>query len=88
MARPGELTRGRANRFVRTPGNRVVKHRKKFYKTTGTCYITGTKMQLPRGAVYGISRKASKSSKRPNRPYGGILSPEAMKRGIINKIRE
>ncbi len=88
MARPGLLTRGRANRLVKSPGNRLVTHRQKFYKTGGTCYMTGTKLQLPRGSVFGITRRSSKSSKRPNRPYGGILSSEAMRRGIINKIRE
>ncbi|TFG33828.1 50S ribosomal protein L34e [Candidatus Thorarchaeota archaeon] len=88
MARPGELTRGRANRLVKTPGRRLVTHRQKFHKTSGTCYITGSKLQLPRGSVFGISKKTSKSAKRPNRPYGGVLSSEAMRRGLIKKIRE
>jgi len=88
MARPGELTRGRANRVIKTPGQRLVTHRQKFYRTGGTCYMTGAKLQLPRGSVFGISKKSSKSSKRPNRPYGGILSSAAMRRSLIRKIRE
>ena len=88
MARPGELTRGRANRKVKSPGNRLVTHRQKFYRTGGTCYMTGQRLQLPQGSVFGISKKSSKSSKRPNRPYGGILSSTAMRRGLIRKIRE
>lgn len=88
MPRPGQLTRGRANRIVRTPGGRRVVHRQKMYKSGGKCPITGTELQLPRGSMYGRSRKSSKSSKRPNRPYGGTLSAKAVRRGIISKTRE
>jgi large subunit ribosomal protein L34e len=88
MARPGELTRGRANRLVKTPGQRLVTHRQKFHKIRGTCYMSGSKLQLPRKSVYGIGGKTSRSSKRPNRPYGGVLSSKAMRRGLVTKIRE
>ncbi|MFW9843786.1 MAG: 50S ribosomal protein L34e [Candidatus Thorarchaeota archaeon] len=88
MPRPGQLTRGRANRTVRTPGGKRVVHRQKFYKSGGICPVTGSKLQLPRESKYGRSRKSSRSSKRPNRPYGGTLSSEALRRGIINKTRE
>jgi len=88
MPRPGQLTRGRANRAVRTPGGRIVVHRQKMYKSGGKCPVTGAQLQLPKGSMYGRSRKSSKSSKRPNRPYGGALSSRALRRGIINKTRE
>jgi large subunit ribosomal protein L34e len=87
MPRPGELTRGKANRKVKSPGHRLMTHRQKFYRTGGTCAVTGAKIQLPRGSVFGISRRSSKSSKRPNRPYGGNLSSAAMRRGLIKQIR-
>jgi large subunit ribosomal protein L34e len=88
MPRPGQLTRGRANRIVRTPGGRRVVHRRKMYKSGGKCPVTGSNLQLPRESMYRLSRKSSKSSKRPNRPYGGAISSKAMRRGIISKIRE
>ncbi|MDH4213158.1 MAG: 50S ribosomal protein L34e [Candidatus Odinarchaeota archaeon] len=88
MARPGQLTRGRANRMVRTPGGRRVVHRQKFYKSGGICPVTGAQLQLPKNSLYRLSRKASRSSKRPNRPYGGVLSSAAVRRAIITKTRE
>ncbi|MHA1863930.1 MAG: 50S ribosomal protein L34e [Candidatus Thorarchaeota archaeon] len=88
MPRPGQLTRGRANRIVRTPGGRRVVHRQKMYKSGGKCPVTGSQLQLPKESMYGNSRKSSKSSKRPNRPYGGAISSQALRRGIINKTRE
>ncbi|MFW9961914.1 MAG: 50S ribosomal protein L34e [Candidatus Thorarchaeota archaeon] len=88
MARPGQLTRGRANRMIRTPGGRRVVHRQKFYKSGGICPMTGSQLQLPKNSLYRLSRKASRSSKRPNRPYGGVLSPTAVRRAIITKTRE
>ncbi|TFF96384.1 50S ribosomal protein L34e [Candidatus Thorarchaeota archaeon] len=88
MPRPGHLTRGRANRAIRTPGGRNVVHRRKIYKTGGVCAITGRKIQLPKESKPKLSRKSSRSSKRPNRPYGGVLSSRALRRGIISQTRE
>ncbi|MBN2229550.1 MAG: 50S ribosomal protein L34e [Candidatus Thorarchaeota archaeon] len=88
MPRPGNLTRGRANRIVKTPGGRKVVHRQKFFKTGGICSLTGSELQLPKKSMFGLSRKASRSAKRPNRPYGGVYSSQAVRRATINKIRE
>jgi ribosomal protein L34E len=88
MARPGLLTRGRANRVIKTPGARKVTHRQKFYKAGGVCSMTGSQLQLPKNSLYRLNRKTSLSSKRPNRPYGGVFSPAAVRRAIITKTRE
>ncbi|MFX1561490.1 MAG: 50S ribosomal protein L34e [Promethearchaeota archaeon] len=88
MPRPGMLTRSRASRIVRTPGNRRVVHRQKFYKAEGTCAVTGSRMQLPRESKFGFRRNASRSSKRPNRPYGGVITSKALRRGIIKASRD
>ncbi|UCE11318.1 MAG: 50S ribosomal protein L34e [Candidatus Thorarchaeota archaeon] len=87
MPRPGHLTRGRANRTIRTPGGRFVVHRQKFYRAKGTCAESGRQLQLPRRAKHRLTRKASHSSKRPNRPYGGKLTSKALKRGITRQLR-
>ncbi|MFW9794329.1 MAG: 50S ribosomal protein L34e [Candidatus Thorarchaeota archaeon] len=86
--RPGMLTRSRANRTVKTPGGRRVIHRQKFYKTEGTCAISGAKLNLSRRAKHGRRRGTSRSAKRPNRPYGGVVSPRALRRGIIKAARD
>ncbi|MHA1770806.1 MAG: 50S ribosomal protein L34e [Candidatus Thorarchaeota archaeon] len=88
MPRPGQLTRSRANRAVKTPGGRLVIHRRKIYRTKGHCAITGERLQLPRSAKQGLSRKSSKSTKRPNRPFGGYMTARALKREIIKAVRE
>ncbi|MHA2034529.1 MAG: 50S ribosomal protein L34e [Candidatus Thorarchaeota archaeon] len=88
MPRPGQLTRSRANRAVKTPGGRIVIHRRKIYSTKGRCAITGALLQLPKDSKPGRSHRASRSSKRPNRPYGGYASPRAVQRGIIRAVRE
>lgn len=87
MPRPGQLTRGRANRRVKTPGGRLVVHRQKFYSAEGTCAETGVRMSMPRKAKHRLSRKASHSAKRPNRPYGGKIIARAVRRGIIRQVR-
>ncbi|MHA1939029.1 MAG: hypothetical protein ACXACD_11045 [Candidatus Thorarchaeota archaeon] len=88
MPRPGELTRGRANRTIRTPGGRRVVHRRKIYSARGTCSLTGKKMQLPKEAKQRKIGRSSRSSKKPNRPYGGFATSRAVRRGIIRKARE
>jgi large subunit ribosomal protein L34e len=74
--------------MVKTPGGRRVIHRQKFYKTGGTCAVTGAKLQLPRKAKHGTRRGVSRSAKRPNRPYGGVVSSRALRRGIIKASRD
>ncbi|MGY5852103.1 MAG: hypothetical protein RTU92_00895, partial [Candidatus Thorarchaeota archaeon] len=74
MPRPGQLTRGRANRTIKTPGARRVVHRQKFYRTKGTCAVSGARLQLPRESKQGQNRRSSHSSKSPNRPYGGVVT--------------
>ena len=88
MPRPGELTRSRANRMTKTPGGRLVIHRQKFYRAEGKCALSSTRMQLPRESKHGKSRNSSHSSRRPNRPYGGKITSKALRRAIIQKIRE
>jgi large subunit ribosomal protein L34e len=88
MPRPGMLTRSRANRRVKTPGGRVVVHRKTNYRTGGTCYITGAPLQLSKEAKHGARRGTSRSSRRPNRPYGGVITSKALRRGIIRAVRD
>ncbi|MFW9888956.1 MAG: hypothetical protein ACFFER_12280 [Candidatus Thorarchaeota archaeon] len=88
MPRPGELTRGRANRTIKTPGGRQMVHRRKIYSARGTCSLTGKKMQLSKEAKQRKTGKSSHSSKKPNRPYGGFATSSAVRRGIMRRARE
>ncbi|MFW9918404.1 MAG: 50S ribosomal protein L34e [Candidatus Thorarchaeota archaeon] len=88
MPRPGMLTRGRANRRIKTPGGRIKVHRRKYYKAGGICSISGKDLQLPQKSKAQQSRNTSKSSKRPNRPYGGMVSSKALRREITREVRE
>ena len=88
MARPGMLTRGGANRRIKTPGGHLKVHRRKYYKAGGICAISGNDLQLPKKSRSRLSRNTSKSSKRPNRPYGGMVSATALRREITREVRE
>ncbi len=88
MPRPGQLTRTRANRLVRTPGGRLVIHRRKIYKTAGRCAITGKRLNLLRGGRQDRLIFSSRSAKRPNRPYGGVITPGALRRALITAVRK
>ncbi|MCK5150979.1 MAG: 50S ribosomal protein L34e [Candidatus Thorarchaeota archaeon] len=88
MPRPGMLTRSRANRMVKTPGGRRVIHRRKNYRAGGVCAVSGDKIALSKKTKHGLSRKASLSRKRPNRPYGGKVSSKAVRRGITRQVRD
>lgn len=88
MPKPGQLTKGRKKRVFRTPGGRIKKRYQTFYKSGGTCALTRNKLHLPRKAKHGENYKSSRSAKRPNRPYGGVLCSQALRRGIIRQARE
>ncbi|NHJ12550.1 MAG: 50S ribosomal protein L34e [Candidatus Thorarchaeota archaeon] len=85
MPRPGLLTRGRSNRSVKTPGGRLATHRRKHYRSRGTCALSGETMHLSKVTK---KPKGSRSSKRPNRPYGGYATAMSVRRGITRNARE
>lgn len=88
MPRPGMLTRSRANRRVKTPGGRIVVHRHKNYPAGGVCAISGDKLALSKKSKPGLRRTASRSRKRPNRPYGGMISPRTLRRELTRQVRD
>jgi ribosomal protein L34E len=45
-------------------------------------------MQLPRKSKHSENYRSSRSAKRPNRPYGGVICSHALRRGIIRQARE
>lgn len=88
MPRPGLLTKGRKKRSFRTPGGRDAVRHQTFYRAGGSCALSGKRMQLPRKAKHGENYRSSRSAKRPNRPYGGVLCSRALRRGITRQARD
>ena len=67
----------------RLPSGKLTTHYVKRRHNPVRCAETG--QILP--GVARNSDKASKSQKRPERPYGGVLSSKALRRKIIQKSR-
>ncbi|MCF7871834.1 50S ribosomal protein L34e [Candidatus Woesearchaeota archaeon] len=81
-------TKSRTFRRVKV---RVVSGTKTSYQrkkpSAPTCPETGQKLKgVPRALPFEL-KKMPKSSKRPERPYGGVLSSEATRKLMKNKAR-
>ncbi|OPY26735.1 MAG: 50S ribosomal protein L34e [Methanobacterium sp. PtaU1.Bin242] len=73
--------------FKKTPGGRTVLHYKKKKPSKHLCAECGKLLHsVPRGRPYQI-KKLSKSKKRPNRPYGGNLCSECMRKVFKKEAR-
>lgn len=71
-----------------TPGHRNVTHYSRKKPKLGTCPVTGEKLKgVPRERPVKM-RNMAKSSKRPQRPFGGVLSSKASREVLKNKARE
>ena len=70
--------------FVRTPGGRTVLHYRKRKDAAARCGRCGA---LLKGVPRDIS-KLSKTEKRPERPYGGVLCSKCMREVIKESARE
>ncbi len=87
MVAPRLRSRSKRRIFVRTPGGGVVVHYKNRNPKQGTCPVTGEVLKgMPR-ALPAKMRNLAKSKKRPQRPYGGVLSSRAMRRVMIDNAR-
>ncbi|HLC81660.1 MAG TPA: 50S ribosomal protein L34e [Candidatus Nanoarchaeia archaeon] len=71
--------------FVRTPGSRVKVHYRERKPKRASCGSCGTQLAgVPRERP-AIFKKLAKSSRRPERPYGGVLCSKCMRAQIRNK---
>ena len=70
-----------------TPGNKTVTVYKSKKPSVARCQLTGQKLSgVPRLSQAKI-KHLSRSARRPTRPFGGVLSPAAMKRVLIERVR-
>ena len=73
---------------VRVPSGKSVVKYKAEKPAIAKCQLTGQKLNgVPRASKKELQHM-SKSQKRPSRPFGGALSPAAMKRVLISRVRE
>ena len=62
-----------AQRKVKTPGAKIVTHYTQRKPKQAVCAVCGAKLKgVPRGTPHEI-KALPKSSRRPERPYGGVL---------------
>jgi large subunit ribosomal protein L34e len=78
--------RGKPHKLVRTPGGRLVWRPVEFKRGEARCAwchgeLHGTPV-LSKAEMRGIP----KSSRRPERPYGGYLCPRCLKLGLVRAV--
>jgi len=87
MTAPRHRSRSLRRVFKRiTRGVKLVHERRKPKKRT--CSITGSKLSGIKRGIPSKMKSLNKSQKRPERPYGGVLSPRASRREIIKRHRK
>ncbi len=88
MSTPSRL-KSRTFRRVKkvTPGNKDVTHFVKRKPGAPVCAVTGQKLHGIKPATPSGLKKIPKTSRRPDRPYGGVLSSKAMREIIREKAR-
>jgi len=84
VVRPG--LRGKPHKLVRTPGGRLVWRPVEFKRGEAKCaWCHGTLHGTPALSKTEI-RKLPKSSRRPERPYGGYLCPRCLRIGLFHAV--
>lgn len=72
---------------MRTPGGRTVVQYRRRRNAPARCAETGKLLiGVPRGNKTDV-RRLPRNQRRPDRPYGGMLSSRAMRRKMIEKAR-
>jgi large subunit ribosomal protein L34e len=85
MPKPWQRSRSVRKIYVRTPGGRIVVHYERRKPKIAHCALCGRPLNgVPRGRPVEI-RKLAKTERRPERPFGGVLCPECMRK--IEKLR-
>ena len=74
--------------FVKTPGGSVKVHYRNKKPNRAVCAKYGTPLQGVPREVPSKMANMPKSSKRPERPYGGVLSSRAMREKMKAKARK
>lgn len=87
MVAPKYRSRSMRHVYVKTPGGRTTIHYKPRNPKTGRCPITGEELKgMPRVSA-NKRRNMPKTKKRPQRPFGGVLSSKAMRKLVKEEAR-
>ncbi len=73
--------------FVKAPGNTVKVHYRKKKPSKAVCSVYGTPLAGVAREIPSKMSKLSKTQKRPERPFGGVLSSKAMREKMKEKAR-
>jgi len=82
MPRPRYRTKSLRKIKVRTPGGTLTMHYEKRHKGWYKCAVCGK----PLAGVPREPKELPKSSRRPERPYGGYLCAECLRRELVLEI--
>ncbi|MCB9358599.1 50S ribosomal protein L34e [Candidatus Woesearchaeota archaeon] len=74
--------------FVKAPGNTVKVHYRERKPNKAVCAVYGTPLAGVARETPSKMRNMPKTAKRPERPYGGVLSSRAMREKMKKKARE
>lgn len=85
MVAPRYRSRRMRRVHVKTPGGRLVLHHERRKPGKPQCSDCG---EYLKGVAHGIEskvRKLSKTQRRPERPYGGVLCSKCLRKKMIEK---
>lgn len=82
MPRPAHRSKSKRRVFVRIPSGKVVVRYERRHKGFYKCAICGK----PLAGVPREPKKFAKSSRRPERPYGGYLCAECLRRELTLEV--
>lgn len=88
MVAPRYRSRSTRHIFVKTPGGRTVIHYRARKPKTACCPVTGEVLKGVPRASPAERKRLAKTKKRPQRPFGGVLSSKAMRQLIIEEARQ
>ncbi len=86
MVRPG--LRGKPYKLVRTPGGGLVRRPVEFKRGEAKCAWCHEELHGTPVPSKAEMRKIPKSSRRPERPYGGYLCSRCLKSGLVRAVIE
>ena len=87
MTAPRHRSRSLRRIFRKTAKGVKLVHKKRKPKKQ-SCPETGSKLSGVKRRLPSEIKNLNKSQKRPERAYGGVLSPKASRRAIIKKVRK